>query len=371
MKQLIIPALLLGVSAAAVAENPRWLRNTAISPDGKTVAFTYKGDIFTVPVSGGQAKQLTTSPAYDNVPLWSPDGKSIVFSSDREGSADIYVMPAEGGTPVRVTTNSAAENPLAFLDNNRVLYASSLMPSVETSRGFLHQTYVVDVTKPSPRPEMYLSLPMMSASVNSKGDVLYGDRKGVENMWRKHERSSATSDIMLYSGGKFTKLTDFNGHDLNPVWKKDGKGYYYISEEDGTLNVFENTTDGKGKRQLTNFKKHPVRSLSASDNGTLAFSWDGDIYTMVPGGKPQKLAVTITGDQYDSDKVKYFPRSGATTMAVSPDGSEVAFVIRGDIYVTDTKYETTKRITNTPAQERNVDFAPDGKSLVYDSDRNG
>ncbi len=371
MKQFFIPALLLCVSASAIAETPRWLRNTAISPDGKTVAFTYKGDIYTVPVNGGKAKQLTTNPAYDTTPIWSPDGKSIVFASNREGNPDIYVMPSEGGTPVRVTTNSAAESPLAFLDNNRVIYTSSLMPSAATSRGFLPQTYVVDVTKPNPRPEMFLSLPMKEASANSKGEVLYADKKGVENIWRKHERSSGTSDIVLYSNGKFTKLTEFNGHDLNPVWKSDGKGFYYVSEEDGTLNVFENTSDGKGKRQLTNFKKHPVRSLSAANNGTLAFSWDGDIYTMAPGGKPQKLAVEITGDQYNSDKVKFFPTSGATAMAVSPSGDEIAFVYRGDIFVTDTKYETTKRITNTPAQERNVDFAPDGKTLVYDSDRDG
>lgn len=193
----------------------------------------------------------------------------------------------------------------------------------------------------------------------------------MENIWRKHERSSGTSDIWLTKDGKFTKLTDFNGHDLEPVWKADGNSFYFLSEEDGTLNVYERPVAGNSKKQLTSFTKHPVRSLSAAANGTLAFSWDGDIYTLAPGGQPAKVNVKIIGDLYDADRVKSNPKFGASTMAVSPSGDEVAFVIRGDVYVTDTKYETTKRITDTPWQERNVCFSPDGKTLVYDSDKDG
>ena len=127
--------------------------------------------------------------------------------------------------------------------------------------------------------------------------------------------------------------------------------------------MYEATADGKSKKQLTKFAKHPVRHLSAAGNGTLAFSWDGDIYTMRPGSEPQKLAVEIIADQYDGDRVKYFTDRGATTMAVSPSGNELAFVIRGDVYVTDAKYKTTKRITDTPAQERYVSFSKDHFAL--------
>ncbi|MDE5635344.1 MAG: peptidase S41, partial [Muribaculaceae bacterium] len=171
--------------------------------------------------------------------------------------------------------------------------------------------------------------------------------------------------------GSYTCLTSFQGHDLNPVWKQGTDTFYYVSEEDGTLNVYERTLDGKKSRQLTRFKDHPVRSLSASDAGRLAFSWDGEVYTLTPGGEPSKLDIEIVADDYDSDRVKRYITNGASNMAVSPSGNEVAFVVRGDIYVTNTKYKTTKRITNTPAQERSVDFAPDGRSLVYDSDRDG
>lgn len=371
MKRFLIALLASSAALGAAAESPRWLRNTAISPDGKTIAFTYKGDIYSIPVGGGRATQLTTNPAYDTTPVWSPDGKTLAFASYREGSMDIYTMPATGGTPVRITTNSGAETPLAFLDNNRLLFSTTLMPSAETNRAFFPQTYVVDVTKPSPRPELFLSIPMKEASVSSNGTIVYSDRKSVENVWRKHERSSGTSDIWTYNKGKFNKLTDFDGHDLNPVWRADGKGFYFLSEEDGTLNVYESNADGTQKKQLTHFKEHPVRSLSAAKDGSLAFSWDGDIYTLAPGKKPVKLGVEIIADNYNSDRVKSYPSGGASSAAVSPTGEEIAFVLRGDVYVTDMKYNTTKRITNTPAQERNVEFSPDGKTLVYDSDRNG
>jgi len=373
MKKLIFSAvcatLFIGTAGAGT---PRWLRDVAISPDGSSIAFTYKGDIFTVPVSGGRATQITTNKAYDSSPVWSPDGNKIAFRSNRDGSDDIYVVNAKGGTPLKITTHSGQETPIAFLDNSKLLFTASMDRSQISSRGpWLTQTYAVDITKPDPRPELYLAVPMLAADVNSKGVMLYQDKKGFENAYRKHERSSGTSDIWLYDNGNFQKLTDFNGHDLNPVWKTGTDSFYYVSEEDGTLNVYERSIDGKNRRQLTNFTKHPVRSLSASDNGILAFSWDGDIYTLAQGGAAKKLDIDIVTDEYDADIVKNFRNSGATNMAVSPKGDQVAFVIRGDIYVTDTKYKTTKRITSTPAQERRIAFSPDGCTLVYDSDRDG
>ncbi|MCM1483119.1 MAG: S41 family peptidase [Muribaculaceae bacterium] len=374
MKRTIIPALIACAAASASAsEAPLWLRDVAISPDGATVAFTYRGDIFTVPVSGGQAKQITSHKAYDSKPVWTPDGSRIAFRSNREGTDDIYIVNATGGTATRLTTSSGVETPIAFLNEKQLLFSESGMPGRTTAQApFLGQTYTIDVTRPGTRPSLYISLPIGAADVNADGRMLYHDRKGFEDPLRKHERSSATSDIWLYDNGKFTQLTTFNGHDINPVWSPNADEFYFVSEEDGTLNVYARSIDGKSKRQLTKFTKHPVRSLSASRKGTLAFSWDGEIYTLAPGAaEPTKLNVSVVTDDYDSDLIKALRNYGATDMAVSPSGEEVAFVIRGEIYVTSVKYKTTKRITDTPDQERCLSFSPDGRTLVYDSDRNG
>lgn len=376
-KHILLASAMIAVAAVAQAASPSplWLRNVAISPDGKTIAFTYKGDIYTVAATGGRANQLTTSTHYDSAPLWSADGSKIVFASNRRGSDDLYVIPATGGTARRLTTYSGNELPLTFLPDGRLLFNANVMPDRTSAQApFAAQTYVIDVDTPDARPELYLSVPMLAASADASGRLLYQDRKGYENQWRKHERSSATGDVWLVSPDRqFTQLTTFNGHDINPVWG-DGDTFYYLSEEgNNNLNVYAGTArSGQKARQLTSYEQYPVRSLSASRNGVLAYSYDGEIYTLpASGGTPRKVEVEIVTDDYDPDIVKSFRNSGATNMSVNKKGDEVAFVIRGDVYATSVKYPTTVRITNTPDQERSIDIAPDGRSIVYDSERNG
>lgn len=370
-RYLSVAILSLAATSLISAETPGWLVAPAISPDGKKIAFSYKGELFTVASEGGKAFQLTSNKAYESNPVWSPDGKFIVFLSDREGSDDLYITSADGGVPTRLTTHSGHETPLTFLNDSILLFNASILPGPTSSRApFLSQIYSLNVRQPGTRPSLYLSVPVLSADANADGDLLYQSRKGFEDPLRKHERSAGTSDIWVYDNGKFSQLTHFNGSDQSPVWGN-GNNFYYLSEKDGTLNVFAAQIGSKSEKQLTKFEKHPVRSLSSSDNGILAFSWDGEIYTLKEGGQPQKVNIEINADLYDGDLVKNYVNSGVSNIAVSPEGNEVAIVIRGDLYVTNSKYKTTKRITDTPAQERSVSFSPDGRTLVFDSDEDG
>ena len=121
-RTLILAAAVMATATAMTAqETPKWLRKSAISPDGTKVAFCYKGDIFTVDVNGGRALQITTNQAYDSDPLWTPDGKKIVFSSYRAGSKDIFITSAEGGVPKRLTDYPGNETPLCVLDGGRII----------------------------------------------------------------------------------------------------------------------------------------------------------------------------------------------------------------------------------------------------------
>ena len=369
-KMTLLVALMLTIGAAAQV-NPLWMRFCAISPDAQTIAFSYKGDLFTVPVQGGIAHQLTSNAAYDAYPVWSPDGQRIAFASAREGSLDVYVVSKDGGDPKRLTTDSGNETPLCFLDNETVLFEATIMPTAKSilfaSRSF---PQVYQVSTSGGRARLFSALPMQDLSINSRGDILYHDIKGYEDPFRKHHTSSITRDIWLKQGERFTKLTDFNGEDRTPRWAADGNAYYYLSEQDGTFNVYKSTVGGRPV-QLTHHEANPVRFLTVADNGTLCYGYNGEIYTLREGREPQRVNITINADRSEKELVRQIKQDGATAISVSPGGKEIAFVMHGDVYVTSVDYKTTKRITDTPEQERTIDFSPDGRSIVYDSERDG
>ncbi|MCH5309395.1 MAG: PD40 domain-containing protein [Prevotella sp.] len=372
MKQTFFTLLCLAsLLTASAQEEPLWMRYPAISPDGQTIVFSYKGDLFTVAATGGSARQLTTNPAYDAYPVWSPDGKQIAFASTREGSFDIYLIDKTGGTPKRLTTHSADEYPIAFSDNNHVLYSSALMPTAKSGI-FANRDFpqIYEVATDGSRPRLYSVITMEDISINPQGDILYHDKKGYEDAFRKHHQSSICRDIWLLRDGKHTKLTTFRGEDRTPVWAPDGQSFYYLSEQDGTFNVWKRGIDGSGEQQITHHVQNPVRFLTMATDGTLCYGYDGEIYTN-KDGKEQKVSVSVIADRSDTDLRRQLQTSGATEICVSPKGKEIAFVMHGDVYVTSIDYKTTKQITDTPEQERGIDFAPDGRSIVYGAERGG
>lgn len=371
MKKFLISAVAFLLCGAAASAEVQWLRNTSISPDGNTIAFTARGHIYTVGAEGGMAHQLTSAASYDSNPFFSPDGSRIAFTGTRNGSQDVFVIPATGGTPVRLTTHSGSEVVLGWLNDSTILFRAGIMPSqTDLAAPFFNQLYTVSTT-PGKRPQLYESLAVNSLAVNPDGAIIFENRKSYENVWRKHEKSAGTPDIYMLKDGEYTRLTNTLSAARTPVWLGDGR-FAYCNDEDGALNVYSMAVGDSVAVKLTDFSRHPVRSLSASADGSrLAFSHSGNIYTMVPGNEPQLLTVNIVSDDYDADHVRRKISDDAENMTVNPDGEEVAFTVRGDIYVTSTKYTTTRRITDTPGQERSISFSPDGRTLVYDSERDG
>ena len=375
MKRLIfLSGLVVSLSAGAVA--PLWIRDAKISPDGKTIAFTYKGDIWTVATEGGQATRLTATDDYETTPVWSPDSRSIAFAGDRAGNFDIYVIDANGGAPRRLTYNSASETPEAFTpDGKAVVFSASIMDPAEsalfpTSR--MTELYKVGVADGA--LTQLLATPARYVSWQPDGEsFLYQDVKGFEDEWRKHHTSSVTRDIWLYDAksGRHTNLTARGGEDTNPVVGRDGI-FYFLSERDGkTVNVYEaSTANAADAKALTSFATHPVRFLSRAENGTLAFTYDGEIYTLTPGSKPSKVTIELTDPDVNIVE-KAGVRSGARQAVPSPDGKSIAFIYRGDVFVTPVDYSTTKQITSTPEAESGVSWSPDGKTLIYTSERDG
>ncbi|HLP58942.1 MAG TPA: hypothetical protein VK186_08935, partial [Candidatus Deferrimicrobium sp.] len=369
----------LTVSAGNIdsANNPLWLRYPAISPDGNTIVFCYKGDIFKVPSSGGQAQPLTSHIAHDFKPVWSPDNRFIAFASDRNGNFDIYILAIEGGEPKRLTSCSANELPNSFTpDGKFILFSAAINDhplNVQFPTGALSELYKVPVA--GGRTVQVLATPALEARYDKAGKhILYEDRKGQEDVWRKHHTSSVTRDIQLFDCDtqQHTKLSPYKGEDLSPVFSSDEKTIYYLSEQFGTFNICKLDPSNPNQVELlTHHEKHPVRFLSITGNNTLCYSYHGEIYTKAEGQEPQKVPVQISVDRKQNQVQFQTLTEGATEIAASPDGKEVAFVTRGEIFVVSVDYGTTRRITNTPEQERSVSFSPDGRSLLYAGERNG
>lgn len=373
---LVLSTPTLVAQSADVSDHPLWMRYPAISPDGNTIAFEYQGDIYTVPSSGGRATAIVTHAAYDFNPVWSPDSKSIAYASDRNGNFDVFIVPATGGISRQLTVHTASEVPTGFTPKgDSVLFAAVRMDDAHNAQfpiGVLPELYEISINGGMPR--QLLTTPALGAQMDRSGNrILYEDRKGYENPWRKHEMASIARDIWLYdrTTKHHTKLTNFVGEDRNPVWSPDETEAYYLSEKSGSFNVWKlPLAHPEQAGQVTTFEKNPVRFLTIAQTGTLAFGFNGEIYLLPAGGSsPVKVSVEIVPTEKSNSTNFATLTSGATEFAVSPNGKEFAFIVRGDIFVASMDYDVTKRITNTPEQERNVSFSPDGRSLLYASER--
>ena len=375
-----IKTFLLCVSFAFSAnvmaqENPQWLRFPSISPDGKTIAFSYRGDIFLVDSEGGKARQFTTHSAYESRPIWSPDGKTIAYTSARDGAMDLFTLSIDGGTPTRLTNYTGRAIPITYTpDGKSILYNASELPD-QAYGEFPSGGQVYSISIEGGRPKQFLSFEAYNISYNSSGDkYVYHDNKSYEDEWRKHHTSSVCRDVWIYdvNTDNYTNLTNKQVEDRYPVIGSDDETVYFLSERFGDFNVCQmSLNDPSEIKQLTKFTKHPVRFLTKSKTDLLCFTYDGEIYTMKAGGNAKKLQISVTMDNQEPAIIKQRMSSGANDFAISPDGKEFALIVRGDIFVSNVEFGTTKRITNTAAYEKNVSFSPDGRALVYASHKKG
>lgn len=378
MKKLLFGCAAMLMAAASYAQdNALWLRNPSISPDGTTIAFGYKGDIYRVDAKGGVAVPLTIHESHDMMPVWSHDGKYIAFASDRYGNFDVFVMPATGGKPVRLTSNSANDYPYDFTaDNKQVLFGSARNAPAKSIRfpyRLFRNMYTVPVE--GGNPVLVSAAGADVAHYDQSGKkIIFQDRKGYEDPMRKHHVSSVTRDIWVLdvAKGSYEQVSTYEGEDREPVFGSNGTIYYLSEKGNISQNLFKSSVaDKSNMQQLTRFTKYPVRDLSLAQNNTLCFTYNGEIYTLKEGSQPQKVDVRIFNDGR-AGTVKNVPINGNTTeFAMSPDGKEMAFIARGEVFVTSVDGNQTKRITNTPQQERMIAWSPDGSKLIYAAERNG
>ena len=369
MKRLYVLAFLVALCAplTAAAREAKLVRYPHYN-HGR-IAFTYLADIWTADEDGKNIKRITANKARDVYPRFSPDGKWIAFSSDRNGNFDVFIVPSEGGNARQLTFHSADDTVLGWTPDSRaVLFASS--------RGddFMGKLYTVSIDGGM---ERNAGADMgVNACYSPDGKKLAINRKG-QVYWRKYYRGAMNTDVtvMDIAAKKFTDLTaDFDGIDSWPMWSTDGFIYFVSDREgNGLTNIWRVPEAGGKADRVTSFKAGDVRFPAISADGkVIVFEHDFGVWKLdVASRKAAPIKLDIAAEtQENIAEVRDF-NSQADDYDVAPSGRRIAFSIHGEIFTAPTEEGDLRQITDSPARDKEPLYSPDGKSIAFISDRSG
>ncbi|MET0625288.1 MAG: DPP IV N-terminal domain-containing protein [Pyrinomonadaceae bacterium] len=368
MKKLALLALLaLLVSASAAPAKEARLVRYPHYHEGR-VAFSYLGDVWVADEDGRNVQRLTVNRARDVYPRFSPDGKWVAFSSDRNGNLDVYLIPAAGGTVKQLTSHSGDDTVLNWSPDGR-----SILFSSNRGEHFLPLLYTVSVDG-----GMAVSAGADSgvqASFSPDGRRLAYNQKS-QAYWRKFYRGSYQSDVMIadVAAKKFSNLTDFEGMDSWPMWARDGNIYFVSDREgNGLTNIWRVPESGGKAERVTSFKSGDVRWPAISADGrVIVFEHDFQVSKLdVSSKRVTPLRFDINAETGESlSEVRSF-NSEVDDYDLAPNSRRVAVSVHGEVFTVPVEEGDMRQITDSPWRDRDVTYSPDGKWLAYVSDRSG
>ena len=369
MKRLVIAVASILLTVRGAAQTPSGSLGFYRSPDirGETIVFAAEGDLWTVPVTGGLARRLTSHAAEESSPTISPDGGTLAFTARYEGPAALYTMPLTGGATLRRTFDGDAANATTWTPDGKLVYTTVNYAGIP--KPGMVQLDVRNGTRSL--------VPLAGASegtFDATGRTLFFVRPAFHNNVTKRYTGGTARDIWKFTAGatEAVELTgDYNGESHSPMWWNNR--VYFISDRDGTMNVWSMNEDGSDTRQLTRHSGWDVRGAEL-DRGRIVYQLGADLWLLdVATGQTRMVPITLASDldqlreNWVSDPMDYL-----TATHISNDGDRVALTARGRIFVAPVKtgrFVTASR--KDSVRYRDAVFMPDGKSLLAISDESG
>jgi tricorn protease len=365
----------LALPEAPAGGEARLLRFPALSRDA--IAFVHAGDLWTVPRSGGLARQLTTDAGLEWMPRFSPDGKWIAFTGQYDGNRDVFVIPAEGGEPKRLTfwtdtghpSERTGPNNLVLgwtPDGKRVLFRSRHQ-AWEDRSGRLY-TVGLDASLPEALPVPEGGLAAFSPDGTK---IVYNRIFRNFRTWKRY-RGGMTQNLWIYDipGNRLEKITENDNTSTDPMWV--GDTIYFVSDREKTANLFAYDLASKATRRLTQHAEYDVRWASAGPDG-IVYENAGWIYLHdIPSGKTAKVPIRVPSDLRAARTEFVSAEDRIREFALAPEGKRAVFVARGEVFTIPAEKGNTRNLTNASgSHERGAAWSPDGKWIAYLSDRTG
>lgn len=347
-------------------ERVRLITDHALSPDGATLAFSWRGDIWVASSLGGDIRRLTHNPNQNRSPAWSPDGARIAFISSRTGSNQIFVMPSWGGPPRQATQHTEGYSLLSYAPGGQSFLA--LVNRDAFWRG--GHRLILQPDDGGKAPRVLFDDYGQDADLSPDGERLLFTREGAPT-YRKRYKGSQESQVWMFelSTRKFTLLHEGEGGSRSPRWLPDGRSYIYTSQASGTFNL-QRVRLADGKREtLTRFEGDGVLFPAvAAKTPLVVFRRGFDLMRLdLATGDLRQIELHYASDP-TLPEVRRVNTTTASDSAFSGDGLEIAFIADGDLFVMDTELREPVRITRTAAAERSPVFSKDWKTVYFVSD---